>query len=172
MKVSEVQITNFQLQQLFEEFNPRLTADGINSKYSWFLYKNCEVMAPLYNKLMSELYDERREPDFPAMYNESQLLIEKYRDRDADGNPINPSLYFPFVILDRTDRKSAISRLVLKADREALTVPILRVPSFLCVSGAQCSPARTAIPLSFSALATSVEGTFAILKQAIAPYEG
>jgi len=89
MKVSEVQITNFQLQQLFEEFNPRLTADGINSKYSWFLYKNCEVMAPLYNKLVSELYDERREPDFPAMYNESQLLIEKYRDRDADGNPIN-----------------------------------------------------------------------------------
>lgn len=89
MKVSEVQITNFQLQQLFEEFNPRLTADGINSKYSWFLYKNCEAMAPLYNKLVSELYDERREPDFPAMYNESQLLIEKYRDRDADGNPIN-----------------------------------------------------------------------------------
>lgn len=89
MKVSEVQITNFQLQQLFEEFNPRLIADGINSKYSWFLYKNCEVMAPLYNKLVSELYDERKEPDFPAMYNETQLLIEKYRDRDADGNPIN-----------------------------------------------------------------------------------
>ena len=89
MKVSEVQVTNFQLQQLFEEFNPKLTVDGINSKYSWFMYKNCEVMAPLYNKLLGDLYDERREPDFPAMVNEHQQIIEKYRDRDAEGNVIN-----------------------------------------------------------------------------------
>ena len=89
MKVSEVQITNFQLQQLFEEFNSRLTTDGINAKYSWFMYKNSEAMAPLYNKLSPELYDERKEPDFPNMFNEAQLLIEKYRDRDAEGKEIN-----------------------------------------------------------------------------------
>lgn len=89
MRVSEVQLTNFQLQQLFEEFNPRLMTDGINVKYSWFMYKNCEVMAPLYNQLMNELYDERREPDFPAMFAEGQALIEKYRDRDAEGKEIN-----------------------------------------------------------------------------------
>ena len=89
MKVSEVQITNFQLQQLFEEFNSRLTTDGINAKYSWFMYKNSEAMAPLYNKLSQELYDERKEPDFPNMFNEAQLLIEKYRDRDAEGKEIN-----------------------------------------------------------------------------------
>lgn len=88
MKVSEVQITNFQLKQLFEEFNPRLMADGINSKYSWFMYKNCEMMAPLYNQLMNELYDERREPDFPNMFNEGQLLVEKYCDRDDEGKKI------------------------------------------------------------------------------------
>jgi predicted nuclease with TOPRIM domain len=89
MKVSEVQITNFQLQQLFEEFNSRLTVDGINAKYSWFMYKNSEAMAPLYSQLMSELYDERKEPDFPAMFSEGQALIEKYRDRDAEGKEIN-----------------------------------------------------------------------------------
>lgn len=89
MKVSEVQITNFQLQQLFEEFNSRLTTDGINAKYSWFMYKNSEAMAPLYNKLSQELYDERKEPEFPNMFNEAQLLIEKYRDRDAEGKEIN-----------------------------------------------------------------------------------
>ena len=89
MKVSEVQITNFQLQQLFEEFNSRLTVDGINAKYSWFMYKNSEAMAPLYSQLMSELYDERKEPDFPAMFSEGQVLIEKYRDRDAEGKEIN-----------------------------------------------------------------------------------
>ena len=84
MRVSEVQLTNFQLQQLFEEFNPRLMTDGINVKYSWFMYKNCEVMAPLYNQLMNELYDERREPDFPAMFAEGQALIEKYREERTD----------------------------------------------------------------------------------------
>ncbi len=89
MKVSEVQITNYQLQQLFEEFNSKLTTDGINAKYSWFMYKNSEVMAPLYNQLSQELYDERREPDFPAMFNETQALIEKYRDRDEEGKELN-----------------------------------------------------------------------------------
>lgn len=89
MKVSEVQITNYQLQQLFEEFNSKLTTDGINAKYSWFMYKNSETMAPLYNQLSQELFDERREPDFPAMFTESQALIEKYRDRDADGKAAN-----------------------------------------------------------------------------------
>jgi predicted nuclease with TOPRIM domain len=89
MKVAEVQMTNFQLQQLFEEFNPRLTVDGINAKYSWFMYKNCEAMIGAYNQLMSELYDERKEKDFPAMFSENQMLIEKYRDRDADGKELN-----------------------------------------------------------------------------------
>lgn len=89
MKVSEVQITNYQLQQLFEEFNSKLTTDGINAKYSWFMYKNSEAMAPLYNQLSQELYDERREADFPAMFNETQALIEKYRDRDAEGKELN-----------------------------------------------------------------------------------
>lgn len=89
MKVSEVQITNYQLQQLFEEFNSKLTTDGINAKYSWFMYKNSEAMAPLYNQLSQELFDERKEPDFPAMFTESQALIEKYRDRDAEGNAAN-----------------------------------------------------------------------------------
>ena len=89
MKVSEVQVTNFQLQQLFEEFNSKLTVDGINAKYSWFMYKNSEAMAPLYNQLMADLYDERREPDFPNMFNDNQLLIEKYRDRDEEGKELN-----------------------------------------------------------------------------------
>ena len=89
MKVSEGQVTNFQLQQLFEEFNSKLTVDGINAKYSWFMYKNSEAMAPLYNQLMADLYDERREPDFPNMFNDNQLLIEKYRDRDEEGKELN-----------------------------------------------------------------------------------
>ena len=38
---------------------------------------------------MADLYDERREPDFPNMFNDNQLLIEKYRDRDEEGKALN-----------------------------------------------------------------------------------
>ena len=58
MKVEEVQLTKFQVKQLFEEFNPRLQAEGVNAKYSWFIYKNCEQLVQLYNQVMTELYDE------------------------------------------------------------------------------------------------------------------
>lgn len=89
MKVEEVKITNFQLQQLFEEFNSRLTTEGISAKYSWFIFKNSEAMAPLYTQLMGELYNERTEPEYPAMAAEASQLITKYRDRDDSGKEIN-----------------------------------------------------------------------------------
>lgn len=84
MRVSEKTITNFQLKQLFEEFNAKLMVEGITPKFSWFLFKNTEAMAPLYNKLMLELYDERREEEFPAMYAELQQIEATYCDKDLE----------------------------------------------------------------------------------------
>lgn len=97
MKVTEIQLTNFQLQQLMEEFNPKLTADGINSKYSWFLYKNCEQMMPLYNELINKLYDERREPEFPAWFKENQEIITTYADKDENGKIKENPQGFPII---------------------------------------------------------------------------
>jgi len=85
MKVSEITISKYQLKQLFEEFNSKLMVDGVNAKYSWFIYKNSEAMAQEYTKLMGELYDERREPDFPAVFRAQMDLAEKYADRTEDG---------------------------------------------------------------------------------------
>lgn len=86
MKVSEITISKIQLKQLFEEFNSKLLADGINAKYSWFIYKNCETMAEEYGKLMNALYDERREPDFPAVFKRQQEMQAAYADKDEKGN--------------------------------------------------------------------------------------
>jgi hypothetical protein len=88
MKVEEIQLTKFQVKQLFEEFNPRLQADGINAKYSWFIYKNCEQLVALYNQIITELYDERREPEFPEIFTKTQQLIVEYCDKDEKGQPI------------------------------------------------------------------------------------
>lgn len=86
MKVSEITISKIQLKQLFEEFNSKLLADGINAKYSWFIYKNCETMAEEYGKLMTALYDERREPEFAAVFKRQQEMQATYADKDENGN--------------------------------------------------------------------------------------
>lgn len=86
MKVSEITITKLQLKQLFEEFNSKLRTDGINAKYSWFMYKNCEAMAEEYGKLAASLYDERREPDFQEIFKRQQELQATYADKDENGN--------------------------------------------------------------------------------------
>jgi hypothetical protein len=88
MKVENLTISKFYLKQLFEEFNPKILADGTNAKYSWFIYKNCEVMAPEYAKLMNELYDERREPEYPEIWKAQQELQEQFADRDEKGNVV------------------------------------------------------------------------------------
>lgn len=86
MKVSEITISKIQLKQLFEEFKSKLLTDGINAKYSWFIYKNCETMAEEYGKLMNALYDERREPDFPTVFKRQQEMQSAYADKDEKGN--------------------------------------------------------------------------------------
>lgn len=78
MRVAEVTLSNYQIKQLFEEFNSKLSTDGESAKYSWFLFKNSEAMAGAYAQLMNELFDERREPDFPAMYQEQQALLAQF----------------------------------------------------------------------------------------------
>jgi len=86
MTVREVTLSNFQLKQLFETLNRKLNDDGENAKFSWLVFKNCEILAKPYSDLMNELYDERREPEFPAFYQAQQALVQKYADRDEQNN--------------------------------------------------------------------------------------
>lgn len=88
MKVNKVKLSYYQVERLFEEFNKKLFIDGINPTYSYFLFKNSEYLSIGYNKLRSEMYDERTEPDYPAMMAEQQQLIAKYADRNEQGNII------------------------------------------------------------------------------------
>ena len=86
MRVSEITITKFQLKQLFEEFNSKIHNEGITPKYSWFIYKNCEMMINDYSHLLNSLYDERKEPDYGVILAVQQDLALKYGEKNEDGS--------------------------------------------------------------------------------------
>lgn len=88
MMTSEIRLSNYQLKQLFEEFNKKLYEPGETPRFSWVIYKNCEILAPAYAKLMDSLFDERRDPDFPEFYKKQQELVQRYADRDEQNNII------------------------------------------------------------------------------------
>ena len=73
-----------QVKQIFEEFNARINEPGITAKYSWCMFKNCEVLAHPYNALMSQLYDQRREPEFQKFAAENDALIREYAKKNGD----------------------------------------------------------------------------------------
>lgn len=89
MTLKEITLSNFQLKQLFEEFNRKLTEPGETAKYSWFMYQNCELLAKPYNEVLGKLFDERREPEFPEFYQKQQQLVMKYADRDEQNNIVH-----------------------------------------------------------------------------------
>lgn len=98
MTTRDVTLSNFQLKQLFEEFNKKLGEPGENAKYSWFIFKNVELMAKAYAELMQSLYDERKEPEFPEFYQEQQKLVQKYADRDEQNNIVRDNNNAPVII--------------------------------------------------------------------------
>ena len=85
MKVEQTQLSNMQVKQIFEEFNARINEPGITAKYSWCMFKNCEVLAHPYNALMSQLYDQRREPEFQKFMAEQDGNKIVY---DAKNQPV------------------------------------------------------------------------------------
>lgn len=84
MKVEQTNLTNMQVKQLFEEFNARINEPGITAKYSWCMFKNCEVLAAPYNALMAQLYDQRREPEFQSFIMENDQLVKEYAKKNGD----------------------------------------------------------------------------------------
>lgn len=85
MTVKDVNISNFQIKQLFELFNNMILEPGENAKFSWMVYQNTAILAPLYADILQNIYDENRDPEFSAFYSEQDVLIQKYADRDNNN---------------------------------------------------------------------------------------
>ena len=97
MTAREVKLTNFQLKQIFEYLSQKVNEPGETPKYSWFIYKTCEALAEPYAKLMNELYDERREPEYPEFDKEQKALVQKYADRDEQNTIITDDKNRPLI---------------------------------------------------------------------------
>jgi len=97
MTAREVTLSNFQLKQVFENLSKKINEPGEAPKYSWFIFKTCEVLAEPYAKMMNELYDERREPDYSAFDAEQKKLVQKYADRDEQNTIITDDTGRPVI---------------------------------------------------------------------------
>lgn len=86
MKSEKRKLTNYQIKQLYEDFTKKIYEDGVTAKYSWFLYKNYQILGNAYGALANEIFDERRDPDFQNMVNDQNELVLKYADRDEQAN--------------------------------------------------------------------------------------
>lgn len=86
MKSEKRKLSNYQIKQLYEDFAKKVYEEGITAKYSWFLYKNYQILGNAYAAIANEVFDERREPDFQNMLNDQNELVLKYADRDEQAN--------------------------------------------------------------------------------------
>lgn len=97
MTAREVTMSNFQLKQIFESLSKKINEPGETPKYSWFIFKTCEILAKPYADMMNELYDERREPDYPVFDEEQRKLVQKYADRDEQNTVIRDEQGRPLI---------------------------------------------------------------------------
>lgn len=97
MMERDVTLSNFQLKQVFESLSKKMNEPGETPKYSWFIFKTCEFLAKPYAEMMNELYDERREPDYPAFDKEQKALVQKYADRDEQNTIITDEQGRPLI---------------------------------------------------------------------------
>lgn len=97
MTAREVKLNNIQLKQIFEYLSKKVNEPGEAAKYSWFIYRTCESLAEPYARLMNELYDERREPDYPEFDKEQKALVQKYADRDEQNTVITDERGRPLI---------------------------------------------------------------------------
>ena len=112
MMINNVVLNNYQLKQLFEEFSHKINEAGENPQFSWFIYKNCEILSDPYAKLVQDLYDERREPQFAEFYNKQQALIQKYADRDEQNAIIHDQNGAPQILENIVEFKQENAKLL------------------------------------------------------------
>lgn len=86
MKIIKKTLKNRDILALFNEFNTNTSSEGLNAAYSLMLFKNCEALYPTVMKINDDLYDERKEADWPKFIEKRNDVFGKYADRDEQGN--------------------------------------------------------------------------------------
>lgn len=88
MKIIKRELKNYEIIQLFNEFVDGFNKEGLNAKYSLMLYKNIEVLTPIYNKIVSLIYNENYDEEYQKYLTAMKETMAKYADRTDQGDII------------------------------------------------------------------------------------
>lgn len=88
MKIVKKTLKNRDILNLFNEFNANVTKEGLNPSYSFMMFKNTQALYDTVIKINSQLYDERKEPEWENLLKDRNQLYNQFADRDEQGNVI------------------------------------------------------------------------------------
>lgn len=72
----------------FVEMLSKMAETNMNCELAYIIAKNLRDLTEDYIKLMSELYDPQRDPDYVKFNEGSMAIANKHADRDEQGNII------------------------------------------------------------------------------------
>lgn len=88
METKTITLKRGQVKSIYEYFVQQLQQEGKTAEFSYFVYKNAEILAGEYQNIVNLIYDESRDTKFHEFMKKRSELITKYADRDEQGNLI------------------------------------------------------------------------------------
>jgi len=92
-----ITLKNGQIKAIYEYFGNLLSKDGKNAEFSYMIYKNAEILSPMYAEIVNKIYNENADSEFQKFLQAGRELISKYADRDEQGNVITDTNGNPLV---------------------------------------------------------------------------
>ena len=110
MEQKTIVLKNGQVKGIYEYFAQQVQQEGKTAEFSYFVYKNAEILVEQYVKIMNTIYVEQTDTEFQKFTKENNELALKYADKDEQGN----------VIVENNNYKITKQETEFKRESEAL----------------------------------------------------
>lgn len=86
MKEQEIEVTLFEIKNLYEFFFTIYRQPGFTFEWSKITIKNIKYLETPYNQISQGVYNEENDPKFFEFKDKYEKLVRKFADRDDQGN--------------------------------------------------------------------------------------
>lgn len=76
----------FEIKNIYEFLNKLVTLEGISNEASQMIIKNIKTFEAKYQEIIKGIYNPNNDPEIKKYNEEIGTLMEKYADRDDQGN--------------------------------------------------------------------------------------
>lgn len=88
MEQRNIALKRGQVKSIYEYFVQLLQQEGKNAEFSYFVYKNAELLSADYKNIANTVYNEAADSQYHEFMTKNNELVAKYADRDEQGNLI------------------------------------------------------------------------------------